>query len=75
MELARLMRQKLSEGRHVWLETSAGIVRYDFRRLLGLKPHPESNHPKLNDHTDRVACATCHIPTFARGGSCSSTHS
>lgn len=34
----------------------------------GLKPHPESNHPKLNDHTDRVACATCHIPEFARGG-------
>ena len=23
---------------------------------------------KLNDHTDRVACQTCHIPTFARGG-------
>jgi octaheme c-type cytochrome (tetrathionate reductase family) len=23
---------------------------------------------KLNDHTDRVACQTCHIPAFARGG-------
>ncbi|MCE5972308.1 tetrathionate reductase family octaheme c-type cytochrome [Sinirhodobacter sp. WL0062] len=23
---------------------------------------------KLNDHTDRVACQTCHIPEFARGG-------
>lgn len=23
---------------------------------------------KLNDHTDRVACQTCHIPTFAKGG-------
>ncbi|OSM03975.1 putative cytochrome c family protein [Magnetofaba australis IT-1] len=34
----------------------------------GLTPHPESNHPKLNDHTDRVACQTCHIPEFARGG-------
>ncbi len=22
---------------------------------------------KLNDHTDRVACQTCHIPKFARG--------
>jgi octaheme c-type cytochrome (tetrathionate reductase family) len=22
---------------------------------------------KLNDHVDRVACQTCHIPTFARG--------
>nr|WP_321524855.1 tetrathionate reductase family octaheme c-type cytochrome [uncultured Cohaesibacter sp.] len=23
---------------------------------------------KLNDHTDTVACQTCHIPEFARGG-------
>ncbi len=23
---------------------------------------------KLNDHTDRVACPTCHVPSFARGG-------
>lgn len=23
---------------------------------------------KLNDHTDRVACQSCHIPEFARGG-------
>jgi octaheme c-type cytochrome (tetrathionate reductase family) len=23
---------------------------------------------KLNDHTDRLACETCHIPAFARGG-------
>jgi octaheme c-type cytochrome (tetrathionate reductase family) len=34
----------------------------------GMTPHPETNHPKLNDHTDRVACPTCHIPEFARGG-------
>ncbi len=34
----------------------------------GLTPHPETNHPKLNDHTDRVACPTCHVPAFARGG-------
>ncbi len=36
--------------------------------------HGEQPHPvdliglKLNDHTDRIACETCHIPTFARGG-------
>ena len=36
--------------------------------------HREQPHPftltgiKLNDHTDRVACETCHIPEFARGG-------
>ena len=23
---------------------------------------------RLNNHTDRVACQTCHIPSFARGG-------
>ena len=32
----------------------------------GLAPHPKD--AKLNDHTDRVACQTCHIPAFARGG-------
>jgi octaheme c-type cytochrome (tetrathionate reductase family) len=32
----------------------------------GNRPHPETT--KLNDHTDRVACQTCHIPAFARGG-------
>jgi hypothetical protein len=36
--------------------------------------HGHAPHPlglagfKLNDHTDRVACETCHIPRFARGG-------
>jgi len=33
--------------------------------------HSASPHkltPKLNDHTDKVACQTCHIPAFARGG-------
>ncbi len=24
--------------------------------------------PKLNEHTDKVACQTCHIPEYARGG-------
>jgi octaheme c-type cytochrome (tetrathionate reductase family) len=31
----------------------------------GIVPHEKS---KLNDHTDRVACQTCHIPEFSRGG-------
>ncbi|NJN67695.1 MAG: tetrathionate reductase family octaheme c-type cytochrome [Chloroflexaceae bacterium] len=30
----------------------------------GLQVHKES---KLNDHIDRIACVTCHIPRFARG--------
>ncbi|MCI2393187.1 tetrathionate reductase family octaheme c-type cytochrome [Aliiroseovarius sediminis] len=32
-------------------------------------PHPmDIKGMKLNDHTDKVACQTCHIPEFARGG-------
>ena len=33
-------------------------------------PHPVNSlaNIKLNDHVDRVACQTCHIPTIARGG-------
>lgn len=37
--------------------------------------HTDSPHPalsltgmKLNDHTSRVACQTCHIPEYAKGG-------
>jgi len=34
------------------------------------RPHPNNNliNIKLNNHVDRVACQTCHIPTIARGG-------
>lgn len=32
----------------------------------GNEPHT-SAEPKLNEHTDRIACQTCHIPAFARG--------
>lgn len=34
----------------------------------GPTPHPDSANQKLNDHTDVLACQTCHIPEFARGG-------
>lgn len=34
----------------------------------GMTPHPQTINNKINDHTDKVACATCHIPTYARGG-------
>jgi len=29
---------------------------------------PHKKIAKLNDHTDKMACQTCHIPTYARGG-------
>ncbi len=36
----------------------------------GTAPHAntEAAGLKLNDHVDRVACQTCHIPAMARGG-------
>jgi octaheme c-type cytochrome (tetrathionate reductase family) len=42
--------------------------------------HSETPHPntlegmKLNDHVDVVACQTCHIPEFARGGVATKTY-
>ncbi len=34
----------------------------------GSEPHPGSINNKLNHHVEKVACQTCHIPEFARGG-------
>lgn len=34
----------------------------------GLNPLMAVRGMKLNDHTDKIACQTCHIPEFARGG-------
>jgi octaheme c-type cytochrome (tetrathionate reductase family) len=34
----------------------------------GDKPHSETINNKINDHTDKVACQTCHIPYYAKGG-------
>ena len=42
-----------------------GSERTTCRACHGSTPH-ESN-AKLNDHTDRIACQTCHIPEFSRG--------
>ncbi len=47
--------------------------RDDFSRATceschGATPHVATVNNKINDHTDKVACVTCHIPTYARGG-------
>ncbi len=45
------------------------LPRDDGNRLKCESCHSASPHtktPKLNDHTDKVACQTCHIPVFAR---------
>lgn len=34
----------------------------------GQKPHKRDAASALNSHTARVACQTCHVPQFARGG-------
>ena len=34
----------------------------------GNTPHGDEANPKLNEHTDKIACVTCHVPEFARGG-------
>ena len=34
----------------------------------GSRPHDPAINGKNNDHTDKVACVTCHIPYYARGG-------
>jgi octaheme c-type cytochrome (tetrathionate reductase family) len=36
----------------------------------GTAPHPNDSvaQVKLNGHVDKIACQTCHIPAFARGG-------
>lgn len=35
----------------------------------GQEPHPTNiKGLKLNDHTDTLACQSCHIPEYARGG-------
>ncbi|WP_424943190.1 tetrathionate reductase family octaheme c-type cytochrome [Aliiroseovarius crassostreae] len=42
--------------------------------------HSDAPHPltikgvKLNDHTDKLACQSCHIPEFARGGVATKTY-
>ena len=33
----------------------------------GNRPH-SLRHVKLNDHASNIACETCHIPSYARGG-------
>lgn len=40
-------------------ESCHGSAPHEMLSLTGMK---------LNDHVDRVACQTCHIPEFARGG-------
>jgi octaheme c-type cytochrome (tetrathionate reductase family) len=42
-----------------------GSERTTCRACHGSRPH--DSNAKLNDHTNRIACQTCHIPQFSRG--------
>lgn len=41
----------------------------------GLSPHPPTiaESETLNEHIDTIACQTCHIPSYARGGDATKT--
>lgn len=38
------------------------------RSCHGEAPHEGGVHDKLNEHSEAIACQTCHIPEIARGG-------
>ncbi len=58
--------------RHISLPKDEGH-RIRCEACHGSRPHRDTKslfnlkYLKLNDHTDRVACQTCHIPFYARG--------
>jgi exodeoxyribonuclease VII large subunit len=55
--LGRSIRSRVNLARQEWLRASAGVVRYDFRRLLGLK------RASLDDRWGRFAAAFRHFQT------------
>ena len=38
------------------------------RACHGNRPHEKADKARLNQHANKIACQTCHIPTIARGG-------
>ena len=42
--LERSVRENLNKAREAWLQASAGVVRYDFRRIIGLKRAQHDDH-------------------------------
>ena len=59
---------KASDKRGIVIPGQADQNRGTCISCHGNTPHPETANPKLNDHTSKLACVTCHIPEFARGG-------
>lgn len=59
---------KASDDRGIVIPGQQDQNRATCESCHGSKPHPAGSNKKLNTHTDTVACTTCHIPSFARGG-------
>jgi len=61
------MQAKDTDGIDIPGKTQGG--RASCESCHGVEPHPGNLfNNKLNEHVSKVACQTCHIPTFARGG-------
>ncbi len=54
-----------ADEKDVGVRGREGEGRATCRRCHGDEPH--TTEARLNDHTDRIACQTCHIPAFSRG--------
>ena len=59
---------KASDNRGVVIPGQADQNRASCESCHSNTPHAEAANPKLNQHTDKIACVTCHVPEFARGG-------
>ena len=59
---------KAADSRGIVIPGQKNQTRASCESCHGSKPHPEQSNAKLNDHTDKIACVTCHIPEYARGG-------
>ena len=59
---------KPSDDRGIVIPGQPDQTRGTCESCHGSSPHPEEANPHLNDHTKKLACVTCHVPEFARGG-------
>jgi octaheme c-type cytochrome (tetrathionate reductase family) len=59
---------RASDDRGIVVPGQEDQARASCESCHGSEPHPETSNSKLNDHTDTLACVTCHVPEFARGG-------
>lgn len=59
---------KPSDARGVVVPGQPDQTRGTCQSCHGTEPHDGPRGRRLNAHGDTLACTTCHVPTFARGG-------